>query len=643
MASLSALFSESSVPGLANIANTGGIRRILWLLAFLILSGFTCNDLYNLFSDYLTYPVTVNIKVADSRLLPFPAVTICNLNPIQKDNFCSSTNLKKPVLLEKLLCANIANLMSNQQCKLPDLATQTCFSRLESFLLGKKRKKRQLNQFSGGALDDLTELITKLSGLDKLGLGNVSDVKNVFTSGNITSIVKTIAPLFRKTMQETTGCNLGTSEVPKELVDLLKNMTSSLKNPICLVTPDGLKMLGSLAENLKDQLTTCASSIMNEFKLSADGENPFWALTNSLKSFLFELERTNWKKAKELGQSWENLILSCMYEGKDCRNSSLFIQVFYSSYGNCYTFNFHENDYRNRNRKKIKMSGFTGPRYGLELQLNINTSQYMPTTKEAGAKIIIHSPTLRADVDQDAIHIPPGVVTYIGVKMVNITRLPSPHTDKCNDDWLNDELKKWAVNLNYGYTAQTCLKFCFQKKVIENCNCFTTSAPIPNFYGLLSECDFRIPGNRTCLEKINKIYYDGDLGCDCPPRCSEISYQKAVSTGKETKQCQLLKDPNEKETSQVTDDSEKAKVVIYFQSMSYQEIAQEPKYSFPNLIGSAGGILGMYIGFSFLVVFEIVEVLLRSCLGKIKKRSNIRNQAGSVSTVEAFARGEKKN
>lgn len=46
--------------------------------------------------------------------------------------------------------------------------------------------------------------------------------------------------------------------------------------------------------------------------------------------------------------------------------------------------NFHEGD-------EESLSGFTGPQFGLELILNLETSEYMPTTREIGAKVMVVS------------------------------------------------------------------------------------------------------------------------------------------------------------------------------------------------------------------------------------------------------------
>ncbi|KAH9369834.1 hypothetical protein HPB48_015066 [Haemaphysalis longicornis] len=46
-----------------------------------------------------------------------------------------------------------------------------------------------------------------------------------------------------------------------------------------------------------------------------------------------------------------------------------------------------------------------------------------------------------------------------------------------------------------------------------------------------------------------------------------------------------------------------------------------------NLVSNMGGILGMYVSFSFLVIFEIFEVIARSLLSAVKGwRSRYRNR-----------------
>lgn len=130
------------------------------------------------------------------------------------------------------------------------------------------------------------------------------------------------------------------------------------------------------------------------------------------------------------------------------------------------------------------------------------------------------------------------------------------------------------------------------------------------------------------------MYYNETINCNCPPRCTELSFEKFVSTGQELQQCSILtatggalgggggqgstnakaaeepkqshmlpkkaEEPEEKVNAEYKVDKyviasfccyftykvninsfreNIAKVVIYFQSLSYQEITQYPKYT----------------------------------------------------------------
>lgn len=99
------------------------------------------------------------------------------------------------------------------------------------------------------------------------------------------------------------------------------------------------------------------------------------------------------------------MIKGCYFGGKKCDYTE-FDSLFSSSYGNCFSYNLAATN--GQIEKPKKLSGFTGPKFGLELTLNLEVDQYMPTSRETGAKIVIHDQFQKADPDQDAIHIPPG-------------------------------------------------------------------------------------------------------------------------------------------------------------------------------------------------------------------------------------------
>ncbi len=50
-------------------------------------------------------------------------------------------------------------------------------------------------------------------------------------------------------------------------------------------------------------------------------------------------------------------------------------------------------------------------------------------------------------------------------------------------------------------------------------------------------------------------------------------------------------------------------LIIYFEDLKYSLISQQPKIELFGLISNLGGILGLFIGFSFISLLEIIEIL----------------------------------
>ncbi|KAH6939171.1 hypothetical protein HPB50_016414 [Hyalomma asiaticum] len=144
-----------------------------------------------------------------------------------------------------------------------------------------------------------------------------------------------------------------------------------------------------------------------------------------------------------------------------------------------------------------------------------------------------------------------------------------------------------------------CLKLCQQGAVLKNCSCESSFMPAPS-YTHYNVCDV-LNNNETlyCVDRVRRHYELGQLECNCPQACVVP-----------------------------------AKVVIYFQSLTAQNVRQVAQYSPSNLVSNMGGILGMYVSFSFLVIFEIFEVIARSVLAALRVwRSRNRQQAPTSSSA----------
>ncbi|OQR67886.1 hypothetical protein BIW11_04672 [Tropilaelaps mercedesae] len=56
----------------------------------------------------------------------------------------------------------------------------------------------------------------------------------------------------------------------------------------------------------------------------------------------------------------------------------------------------------------------------------------------------------------------------------------------------------------------------------------------------------------------------------------------------------------------------RVKFIIYFQSLIIETINQVPQYNPAGLISNMGGIVGVYLSFGFLVIYEILEICFRA-------------------------------
>ena len=69
--------------------------------ALFIICGFVCAHFGKLISSFLTNETSIDLRIVDVRVLEFPAVTICNANPIKKSALEASA--ANNILLQELL------------------------------------------------------------------------------------------------------------------------------------------------------------------------------------------------------------------------------------------------------------------------------------------------------------------------------------------------------------------------------------------------------------------------------------------------------------------------------------------------------------------------------------------------------------
>lgn len=373
-------------------------------------------------------------------------------------------------------------------------------------------------------------------------------------------------------------------------------------------------------------------------------------LQESLTNWLAVMNNIDQKLTWSLGHQFDDMIMRCTMKSINCTHQRSFENSFTPTEGNCFTYRSKmikrkstassstQASQKNKATVFYEETNLAGTTQGLELVLNLEKSEYISGSSQVGALVMIHHPNDLGYAASEATFVAPEFTTYIGLKMVNITRLPSPYPENCIDNWP----PKFADTLtrNSTYSQQACLKICLQKTIQSHCQCQSAQLPIVGLDQVQSSgetnvhsnhqhdnglialrynssspasdriiiCDTRKLAIKNCVREVMFRAADRVHNCECPQKCQVVRYDKTVSMARwPTKEDKVNFDRGKMDVNF----QNLAKVIVYFQTMTCEEVSQQAVFNAAKLFSALGGIMGMYVGFSFLSVFEIFEVMSR--------------------------------
>ena len=165
-----------------------------------------------------------------------------------------------------------------------------------------------------------------------------------------------------------------------------------------------------------------------------------------------------------------------------------------------------------------------------------------------------------------------------------------------------------------------CQRSCIQQTIQQQCDCshpmFETGKVDYPYCDLVQENT-----QKDCVTNIVVEYDIGERTCDCGPPCDEVEYEKLVSStlwpGKQA--ALAFSDLYQVKPEDVKDDY--LQVDIYFMSLNVKTITETARYSLTTFISAIGGSLGVWVGFSVRMLFELLELAVdlgMSCFNKNK-------------------------
>lgn len=436
----------------------------------------------------------------------------------------------------------------------------------------------------------------------------------------------------------------------------VKNAPAPASNPLAPFSsqsPSGHSGSGHQTTAANFTTTTFSPPIVpEEFELTERQERE---LQENLTNWLAVMYNRDSDLTRSLGHQFNDMILRCTMKSINCTHQRSFETSFSPTEGNCFTYRSRvkRRPASPRSSQEFEDANLAGTSQGLELVLNLEKGEYISGSSQVGALVMVHHPSDLSYAASEATFVAPEFTTYIGIKMVNITRLPYPYPEHCIDSWPS----KFAdtSTQNSTYSQQACLKICLQKTIQSHCQCQSAFLPVvevdgqavsPSGSGAMLRpteastanqtstwpsislasssssdnpphksqqtriiiCDTRKVTTRQCVREVMFRAADRVHKCDCPPKCRIVRYDKTVSMARwPTKEDKVTFDRGKLDVNF----QNLAKVIVYFQTMTCEEVTQQAVFNAAKLFSSLGGVMGMYVGFSFLSVFEIFEVMSR--------------------------------
>jgi hypothetical protein len=256
--------------------------------------------------------------------------------------------------------------------------------------------------------------------------------------------------------------------------------------------------------------------------------------------------------------------------------------------------------------------------------------------------VYIHSQSLPSlDMYQNGYWLKTGSWNYFELERIVNEQLGEPYNNCLKDVTtfdLNLTIVDHILQLNRTYLQIDCFVMCSYLCALEKSKCGCNSS-LMNFDKdcIRNTNDKELVSNtKECvarfLSEFRKEKQHEKCHQYCPLECDSMSYKVTPylelikDSGKISKGRKGGYDLNFETYEEVN--SHFVSVLIYYRDLRYTRISQDPKTQTFDFISNIGGILGLFLGISFLSFVELFEIIFEISL--------ILFRAGKISEVKTF-------
>ncbi|XP_061401142.1 pickpocket protein 28-like [Musca vetustissima] len=361
---------------------------------------------------------------------------------------------------------------------------------------------------------------------------------------------------------------------------------------------------------------------------------------------------TNWNHVEQfivnISQPCKDMLVECRFGGKYYNCSHLFYPLV-TDEGLCCTFNmlhpmfmyvshiplsypnvtpvqtpidwYSEAGYSKnlpKNYYPKKVPG-VGESLGLSVAIDVQEDKYYCSSSNSiGFKFALHSPNETPNVHDTGVFIEPGKETnirIIPVKTESHKQLlaMSKRLRKC---LFHDEGK---LKFFAHYTQRNCEMECVALLSWKYCGCI--SFYMPKIYNNVTVCSIN---EAKCARAVRLGIYNSQTSCfdECLPGCFEIDYPINTFATKLAHTGLIFSNRNLANMKRSYVVKNLAIVHMFFSSNTFRSNLQTEFIDFSDFLSSVGGLMGLFLGFSFLSIAEcIYYAVIHPCrtIGKYHK------------------------
>ncbi|XP_059096686.1 acid-sensing ion channel 4-A-like [Tigriopus californicus] len=314
------------------------------------------------------------------------------------------------------------------------------------------------------------------------------------------------------------------------------------------------------------------------------------------------------------------------------------VKVYHPHFGYCYTFNGMSTN----NHGTI--TPFSGPFYGFSVEINIEQLYYMrrAATQTEGIIVSIHHPKKDPLLVTNAMNILTNTLTRLAITEARSIRQPYPYTSNCTNTWNRTSMPH--LDGIRPYQSGLCQTKCLYDIVGEMCNCSLNQLYTIDDGRNQKRICLIYDVDKNCTEAAAKNLTDEYLSqrCICPSQCEDHYYDVSFSSAKWPSQVFW---PHVADTHQIRYSGENIhprpifdllieaqtnvtvkdeydtirdyvegnflKLEVYFANKYIRRTIETQEFPLSAILSSIGGAISLWVGASFITLFELVELGLR--------------------------------